>query len=310
MRATTRAAAAFALLVMLVHDLAPPTASAATRSRGAGARPAVTAAPLGKSIDWSEAQDGAAHTYVAGNLRLTASSRGDDCLLAVQGPGAAKISLKSECGGGPSSSFMVARLEADNTAPGVIFTTNSGGHHCCSMVTMAFYRGGRWTAKALGEYETDAEPGSPADLDGDGVPELIAADSRFDYAFDDFARSRRPIIVYNIRGGKLIDVTRSKPALVEKEADAYGAECRQHINGACAAYVADMARLGRVREAWRVMLADHDRRSGWDYWPCTNSGIGAECPPGTPKGRDMAVSLKGFLIENGYMNKAQAAMVR
>jgi hypothetical protein len=79
--------------------------------------------------------------------------------------------------------------------------------------------------------------------------------------------------------------------------------CKQHGNGACAAYVADAARLGLRDKAWPVMVANWDRTTDWD-WPVhcrAQVAAGADCPQADQQTfTNMRDALRAFLVDNGF----------
>ena len=108
----------------------------------------------------------------------------------------------------------------------------------------------------------------PKDLDGDGVADLVLPDDRFAYAFTFFAGSYMPPRVWNVANGQVVDVSAQPRYAAIFRKDMAGAEtyCKQHANGACAAFVADAARLGQRDRAWPIMVANWDQTTNWD-WP-------------------------------------------
>jgi hypothetical protein len=119
-------------------------------------------------------------------------------------------------GFGNRSSVAVEDLDAD-AEPEVIVDLYTGGAHCCFV--SRFYR---WDGAAY--VPADRNFGDPgyriADLDGDGVKELITADYRFGYAFTSFAASLMPVRIYELRAGKWALVTTRFPAQIRKDSKA------------------------------------------------------------------------------------------
>lgn len=74
-------------------------------------------------------------------------------------------------------------------------------------------------------------------------------------------------------------------------------------NGACAAYAADAARLGRLREAWPVMLRSW-KPFAWKLPEgCRVARAAGECPTGARIAYpDYPTALRGFLREKGYLS--------
>lgn len=86
-------------------------------------------------------------------------------------------------------------------------------------------------------------------------------------------------------------------------------------NGACAAYVASAARLGRFESAWAEMLRAHDRESEWLHWGsgCKVVPSFSGCPSDQITGyKTFPEALRQFLIEHGYLPRRarQASLVK
>jgi hypothetical protein len=82
------------------------------------------------------------------------------------------------------------------------------------------------------------------DADGDGRPELVGHDPAFSAAFTAFVASAFPPQILRVDHGKLVDVTRSFPALVRADATTQRKLLRtlkrtDDVRGVLAAYVAD-----------------------------------------------------------------------
>jgi hypothetical protein len=100
-----------------------------------------------------------------------------------------------------------------------------------------------------------------ADLDGDDKPEFSAFDERFVYEFTAYVFSSAPIRIWSYRAGKLVDVTRRFPALIQKSAatnlgyylKGRGGGPNTDVRSYVAAYVADQYLLGDPAEGKRVL---------------------------------------------------------
>jgi hypothetical protein len=117
-------------------------------------------------------------------------------------------------GGRPS----VQVVDVEHTGePDVVLDLYSGGAHCCTVLQIFSFD------PAANTYVgTEREFGDPdvrvADLRRDGRFELLTADDSFAYRFTDYAASGLPIQIFTFAGGRFIDVTRSYPALIAKDA--------------------------------------------------------------------------------------------
>jgi hypothetical protein len=149
--------------------------------------------------------------------------------------------------------------DIDGGEPEVLLDMYTGGAHCCSAVLLLRYDTtmGRYRARLLdfGNYGYRL-----VDLDHDGVPEFSAFDERFVYTFTAYVFSAAPIQISRFRQGTLVDVTRSFPAEIRKDAATlwrtYLKQRNQKdidLRAFVAAYVADQYLLGRPTEAKRAL---------------------------------------------------------
>ncbi|HEY7603778.1 MAG TPA: proprotein convertase P-domain-containing protein [Gaiellaceae bacterium] len=149
--------------------------------------------------------------------------------------------------------------DLDGGGPEVLVDLYSGGAHCCLFTLIL-----RWDAAATRYRSTLGYWGNYgsrlADLDGDGLPEFSAFDERFVYEYTPYVFSSAPIRIWSYREGKLVDVTRNFPALIEKSAATnlgYYLKGRRDrtidVRSYVAAYVADQYLLGDPAEGKRVL---------------------------------------------------------
>jgi hypothetical protein len=149
--------------------------------------------------------------------------------------------------------------DLDGGEPEVLVDLFSGGAHCCVFTFILRYdeaaKRYRSTLAYWGNYGSRL-----VDLDRDGRPEFSAFDERFVYTFTAYVFSAAPIQIWSYRQGRLVDVTRSFPALIRKDA---ASTWKTYLKGRnekdvdmrayVAAYVADQYLLGRPAEAKRVL---------------------------------------------------------
>ena len=159
-------------------------------------------------------------------------------------------------------SVGVGALGPGPANPAVIVEGYSGGAHCCATFQMAVMIDG--AILILGLPAMDGSPGTgfPADIDGDGMADIRRTDDAFLYSFSSYAASVAVPTIWNLREGKLIDVS-AEPrfAPVYRElADSALAACADkeasERNGACAAYAAARARLGQAEDGIAVAVRD------------------------------------------------------
>jgi hypothetical protein len=151
---------------------------------------------------------------------------------------------------------------------------------------------------------------NPRDLSGDGRLDFVLRDKRFSSLFGCHGCRVLPPVILNIRNGQSIEISRL-PAflpLFEKQMREARASCisdDSERNPACAAYVADAARLGRFKSAWAEMLR-HYRRDELSLWQSCevpiSQWIDHRCPAGRSSAyRDFPQSLHAFLQHTGYI---------
>ena len=101
----------------------------------------------------------------------------------------------------------IVELDRANKTPEIVFSSYSGGAHCCTRVIVVGMDGkGHWRAKTVGDWDGGGD--YIEDADGDGVAELVVIDNAFLYAFDCYACSAAPLKVLSIDKGEIVDVTR------------------------------------------------------------------------------------------------------
>ncbi len=146
--------------------------------------------------------------------------------------------------------------------PEVLLNLYSGGAHCCYSTRIYSFVGGAPPYVSI-LHEWGNAGYRLEDLDADKKLEFVTGDDRFDTAFTSHAASRRPPQVWRYADGRLVNVTRSYPALIEKDA----AECWKafeelspkdptgdQVRGLLAAYLADQYLLGRASEGWNRLI--------------------------------------------------------
>jgi hypothetical protein len=262
-------------------------------------------------LSWDAGMDGSPRSYAVGGVRLTFLRMNERPALYVRlGSGVETVVLGEESS--PSlpvnAEFGVGRLDAASATPQVIFATYSGGAHCCTSVDVLSLDNGAWKTIRLGTFDAGAMfNGFPKDIDGDGVRDFVVRDDRFAYAFTDYADSVLPPRILHIADGAVADVSAdARYALVYRRALNRAREgCRARNNGACAAYVAAAARLGRYEAAWAFMLAHYDKDRRWFYpAKCNVARVDGDCPKGQETEFDaFPDALAWFLEDIGYVKK-------
>jgi uncharacterized protein YecT (DUF1311 family) len=284
-----------------------PAASAAPVS----AAPVATSTPiaLNTMTSWSATSDGQ-KTYSVDGMALTLSSRtgSDGTISPVLDIKAADGSTFEEAGAATASaaaaSFGVGKLDPVGPGNQILFTSYSGGAHCCTVISVLEDIGGAWKAIDIGSFE--GEPDTfPKDLDGGGAGDVVETDDRFAYAFASFADSYMPPRVFTIVRGQLVEASAAPRFAKIYRADMRRAEpaCLEHNNGACAAFVADASRLGLHDWAWQIMLTSYNPSSDWVLpTKCAVPLVNNACPPGQEQKFDnYPDALDWFLTDAGYV---------
>jgi hypothetical protein len=191
--------------------------------------------------------------------------------------------------------------------PVVMLQSFSGGAHCCNHVQLAGYSNGHLKVVDLGSWDGD-EINVPKDISGDGTTDFIIPDNRFLYAFASYAESYAPPRIFNVVGGRVVDVSKNPKfrSLYAAEMAKAGALCQpgngSGANGACPSLVAAAARLGRLDQAWRQMLGAYDPTVDWTFptgcWVADDNG----CPAGQEiTYKSYPEALQAFLVRGGYI---------
>ena len=215
--------------------------------------------------------------------RLTASCS----LCAAQPLGAAGFGQKS---------LAIRDLDGDRRLD-VAADFYTGGAHCCFYSLIYGYE------PAANRFaRTRHNWGDPGyrfvDYDRDGVPELRSGDDRFAYAFTCYACSPLPLQIWRYRGGSLVDVTRTFPAQVRRDAGSLWASYLRErprangdVRGILAAYLADKYVLGKQADGWRRLRQANARG---DLHPAD------ACFSFTPCDGRYLAKLSRFLKRTGY----------
>ena len=186
--------------------------------------------------------------------------------------------------------IAVRDLDTDGEAE-VIVDFYTGGAHCCFFSRIYGYGGSTYVP---GSHVWGDLTYKLRDLNHDGAPELTSADDHFAYEFTAYAFSAFPTQIWDYRSRRLVDVTRSYPALIRRDATRLWKESLRarksdyaDVRGILAAWVADQYRLGRQAHAWSTMrsLNRAGVLGGDSAWPRRTAYL---------------AKLKKFLESHGY----------
>jgi hypothetical protein len=266
---------------------------------------------LGETIEWTANADFAPITRQAGPYVLEVSRRDEKELAAPVvklSVGAQSVSMNGDLADSGSPNRITLLANRSGSVPVVMLQSFSGGAHCCNHIQLAGFSGGTLKVVDLGQWDGDEiEP--PKDVSGDGVADFVMRDNRFFYAFASYAQSDAPSQILNVVGGKVVDVSRNPKfrSLYEKDMETAGEDCRPGLgltaNGACPAFVAAAARVGKLDDAWAQMLAAYDATVEWQLpTGCWTSGD--VCPPDQQiVYKSYPEALQAFLVKYGYIPK-------
>jgi hypothetical protein len=248
----------------------------------------------GKTISWDAEHDGNIKAYIADGITLifhgtNSGDAGATPVVLVRAQSGQEIMVSGVPRSGATyatAEFGIGKIDPSNTSSQVMLSSFSG-----------------WKIIDMGDWD-DASSDFPIDIDGDGVPDFVFPDDRFDYVFGPHSESWMPPRIFNILKGGSVDVSGSGryKALFEDDFIRAKNACSQHSNGACAGFVADAARLGHFETAWPIMLANYDKADDWNLTISCDLPRQSNICQGESK-RDFVSypeALAWFLKINGY----------
>ena len=204
----------------------------------------------------------------------------------------------------PQGTIEIVEIDPANDTPEVVFTSFSGGAHCCTQVHVASAgKDGKWADVDVGFF--DGEGGSFVDLDGDGEAEFRTYDNAFLYAFDCYACSSAPLSLFAVTGGKVVDVSR-KPAF-EQAHRAWLADMERRLPeatrdfspGFFTGWIAEKAILGEGYEAWETMMKAYRGYADEGFESCPETR--PDCEENEKRTLAYPDALKVFLKQQGYL---------
>jgi subtilisin-like proprotein convertase family protein len=156
-------------------------------------------------------------------------------------------------------SLVVRDLDGDRD-PEVMLRLYGTGAHCCAITIIYTYRPGGFVR--FGRVWDNYAEYRIVDLDHDGEPEFRSADGKFCFSCL-YPDVRFPIQIWRFRRGRLVDVTRSFPHAIRRDARQFlrgyrsmsRKDRREYGHPVLDAYVADTALLGEIDLGWRELDA-------------------------------------------------------
>jgi len=204
----------------------------------------------------------------------------------------------------PTTEATIAEIDPGNDTPEVVFTSYSGGAHCCTTVIVAEALGEAWVAVPVGDFDGGGD--YLHDLDGDGLAESGVVDNRFLYQFDCYACSAAPLTVLTVRDGNLVDVSTARRYfnahaewLAELEAAVDPAE-RWSARGFLAGWLGAKVRVGEGAAAWAELIDHWDYASDPGESTCVTGGEPENCAAADLKMYAFPQRVRLFLETNGY----------
>lgn len=292
---------------------------APTPAAGPAPAPTVIAVEPEAQVEWFANRGPALPVYTVGGLRLSLTAKSNDDIpfasLHLVGPGNAAYDLDGQANGITANmSFMVGRLDPDNPTPQVIVSSSSDAVQFNTSVDVLTLQNGTWRRVDLNEWVDEDVGEYPKDIDGDGRPDFAYRDNEFSNAFWEPGKSLAfdrievftPPAFIDVIGDKAVNVS-GKPGFRnahKKFLEPARKACREGSNMACATFVAVAARLGRSDEAWSEMLANYDRKAGWELRTgCrTRQAPDGKCSKAdTIKFATFPEALRWFLGARGYL---------
>ena len=267
---------------------------------------------LGSSFEWRPA-DAPDNTHLStGSLSvlITKVVEGNQTAPLVQvTDNAVTVKMLGEMRPNYQTHRLTSFENVINGGSSIMLESYSGGAHCCNYVTVAGTFGNGLAVTELGRWDGD-KIDFPADVSGDGIADFIAADDSFLYKFAPYAVSRSPPEVINIIDGRPVNVSSSAAfqAVYRKDMEKTGQDCQKNSDGlarnaACAAFVADAARVGEADQAWALMLASYDPSATWDWFDKCTIPTADICPRNAQLHfKSFPEALLNFLKRESYVS--------
>jgi predicted DNA-binding antitoxin AbrB/MazE fold protein len=208
-----------------------------------------------------------------------------------------------------SSMVQIAEMDKSNPFPEVIFSSYSGGTHCCTFVKIITSNkdGSSWRTVDVGRF--DGESFEVKDPDGSGLYYYITDDDRFKYKFSSYAGSYPPIRVWQLNGTEIKDVSKESrfyplhrqrlQSISDKVKAATG---ETEVHGLLAGYVATKIILNETKSAWELMLARYKKGDEQGLKECKGSyDDKGKCNGRLIEYTSFPNALQNFLIDTGYL---------
>jgi len=225
--------------------------------------------------------------------------------LSIEGKKMLRVEGSESFPDNPVFLVQIAEMDPGNPYKEVVFSTYTGGAHCCSdtRILTSSKDGKTWKEVELGPI--DGGPLKARDLNDDGRYEFAFRDNAFLYTFGCYACSTSPFHILQLQDGKLIDASAKAEFRPHHVASLHRiiewAGDDMDMNGFLAGYVAQKILLGEGPQAWKFMLKYYDRKSDWGLVNCSvKEDEKGECPPGKKLTLSFPQALERFYKDAGY----------
>lgn len=279
------------------------------------AAPVVVQAEIARTIDFSN--DPKAVTLRDGGVEVTLqpmfnNEGGVEVITSMSAPGFQTLIVREGEATSPvyARTVAIGKLSDRDPIPTVLLGGYSGGAHCCATLKALTPDAGSIKVVEFEPVDGGPLPSFPTDVDGDGVRDFVRQDDRFRYQFAPGAMSFSPPVFFNIYKGNIVDVS-DQPnyrSIWEKFAADMRPLCAKlsdsDRNGACIAYVAAGARLGKFAE-FLAEASKNASKANDIFLPkgCKVALEAYECPTGQEiRFYTFESAASWFLRANGYIN--------
>lgn len=289
---------------------------AALTTSCASAQPSNQSTPQSRVIKFDKEQGSASFTHDGAEITVQSDAVPSDPYVAeyravVHLPGFQTIILDlGEMREGAEIGVGIGRLSSTDRIPSVIFDSFSGGAHCCAELKVVTASAGHLKTIDLPNIDGEPDHQFPKDIDGDGIRDFRRQDDAFQYQFSSGAGSYSPPQIYNIYKGTLVDVSSESGfrPLWEEFSARTKARCAvlsdSDRNGACIAYLAAEAKLGRFKQAFPVAVAMAYKAADAEYpSACRAELVNSVCPSGQKVTfATFETAARWFLKEHHYLD--------
>jgi hypothetical protein len=202
----------------------------------------------------------------------------------------------------PAAAASIAEMDPGNHHPEVYFSSYNGG--CCSTVIVAEEAGDHWVAVPVGDFDGDED--YLRDLDGDGVPEIATIDINFLSRFDCTACSAAPRVIYTVKNGAIVDLTKeprfldAHRAWLKEIEDSVEPADRWDSKGFLAGWLAEKIRVGEGATAWADLNSHWNSAADEGEETCPNGDDPDQCAKNERKVLKFPEQLRLFLTNAGY----------